>query len=138
MKFLIDMPVTPEAVPRLQTAGHDAVHAVAVGLAHASDSQVLEVARREGRIVIIADLDYPRLLALQAADGPGLILFGGGSYSDMEMLDLLRMSRTGPLVRALPVAPGFPRRAARPAAPPAGAMAPPAARQEAHLPRAIG
>lgn len=36
-----------------------------------------------------ADLDYPRLLALEATDGPGIILFRGGSYSDDEMLGLL-------------------------------------------------
>jgi hypothetical protein len=29
------------------------------------------------------------LLALERADGPGIILFRGGSYSDREMLDLL-------------------------------------------------
>ena len=28
MKFLVDMPVTPDAVPQLQAAGHDAVHAL--------------------------------------------------------------------------------------------------------------
>jgi len=31
------------------------------------------------------DLDYPRLLALQQADGPGIVLLRGGSYSDAEM-----------------------------------------------------
>jgi predicted nuclease of predicted toxin-antitoxin system len=41
------------------------------------------------RVVVTADLDYPRLLALERADGPGIILFRGGSYSDREMLDLL-------------------------------------------------
>jgi predicted nuclease of predicted toxin-antitoxin system len=57
LRFLIDMPVTPDAT-------HDAVRAVAVGLAHASDGQVLDAARREGRIVITADLDIrPRLPA---------------------------------------------------------------------------
>ena len=60
MKFLIDMPVTPEAVLHLRAAGHDAAHACAIGLARATDVQMLEAARREGRIVITADLDYPR------------------------------------------------------------------------------
>lgn len=83
------MPVTPRAVEQLQAAGHDAVHAGSVGLATATDSAILDVARAEGRIVVTADLDYPRLLALQRADGPGLILFRGGSYSDEEMLGLL-------------------------------------------------
>lgn len=89
MRFLIDMPVTPDSVSHLQAAGHDAVHADAIGLARASDSEVLAVARREERIVVTADLDYPRLLALESASGPGIILFRGGTYSDAEMLALI-------------------------------------------------
>ena len=89
MKFLIDMPVTPDAAPHLRAAGHDAIHAVDLGLARSSDTELLAVARREGRIVITADLDYPRLIALQQADRPGVILFRGGAYSDREMLALL-------------------------------------------------
>jgi predicted nuclease of predicted toxin-antitoxin system len=89
LKFLVDMPVTPQAVAHLQARGHDAVHAHAIGLGAQPDSEILERARTEGRIVITADLDYPRLLALLKTDGPGLILFRGGSYSDAEMLALL-------------------------------------------------
>ena len=83
------MPVTPDAAPHLRAAGHDAIHAVDLGLARSSDNEVLAAARREGRIVITADLDYPRLIALQQADRPGVILFRGGAYSDREMLALL-------------------------------------------------
>ena len=88
MKFLIDMPVTPDAGPHLRAAGHDAIHAVDLGLARSSDDELLTVARREERVIITADLDYPRLIALQQADRPG-ILFRGGAYSDREMLALL-------------------------------------------------
>ena len=89
MKFLIDMPVTPDAGPHLRAAGHDAIHAVDLGLARSSDDELLAVARREQRIVITADLDYPRLIALQQTDRPGVVLFRGGAYSDREMLGLL-------------------------------------------------
>jgi predicted nuclease of predicted toxin-antitoxin system len=89
LKFLVDMPVTPQAVAHLQAKGHDAVHAFAVGLGTKLDSEILDRARTEDRIVITADLDYPRLLALLKLDRPGLILFRGGSYSDAEMLALL-------------------------------------------------
>ncbi|OLC54553.1 MAG: hypothetical protein AUH77_08530 [Candidatus Rokubacteria bacterium 13_1_40CM_4_69_39] len=89
MKFLIDMPVTPDAGPHLRAAGHDAIHAVDLGLARSSDDELLTVARREERVIITADLDYPRLIALQQADRPGIILFRGGAYSDREMLALL-------------------------------------------------
>lgn len=89
MKFLIDMPVTPDAGPHLRAAGHEAIHAVDLGLARVADDEILTVARREERIVITADLDYPRLIALQQANRPGVILFRGGAYSDTEMLALL-------------------------------------------------
>lgn len=83
------MPVTPEAVAFLAARGHDAVHAFTVGLRTATDSEILTLARRDGRVVITADLDYPRLLAAHQTTGPGLILLRGGSYSDAEMLSLL-------------------------------------------------
>lgn len=89
MKFLVDVPVTPQAVAHLHAQAHDAVHASSVGLASAPDTEILERARGEGRVVVTADLDYPRLLALQKASSPGIILFRGGSYSDREMLALL-------------------------------------------------
>jgi predicted nuclease of predicted toxin-antitoxin system len=71
------MPVTPQVVAYLEAAGHGAVHASSVGLALASDTQVLEVALGEGRVVVTADLDYPRLVATSKAAGPGIILFRG-------------------------------------------------------------
>jgi predicted nuclease of predicted toxin-antitoxin system len=83
------MPLTPRTVGHLAAVGHEAVHASEVGLGSAPDSAIMERARAEGRIVVTADLDYPRLLAQQGADNPALILFRGGSFSDEEMLELL-------------------------------------------------
>ena len=56
---------------------------------------MLALARREGRIVITADLDFPRILAFSLAEGPGVILFRGGNYSDIEMCDLLERVLSG-------------------------------------------
>jgi predicted nuclease of predicted toxin-antitoxin system len=86
----MDMPLSPELAIWLVQQGHDAVHAVDVGLAGAADEVILERARREQRVVVTADLDYPRLLALTRAEGPGLILFRGGNYSEQEAVDRLR------------------------------------------------
>ncbi len=49
----------------------------------------MEYARKEQRILITADLDFPRLLALMKAEGPGLILFRGGNYSEQESIERL-------------------------------------------------
>lgn len=89
MKALLDMPVSASLLSVLETHGHEGVHAQQLGLDRAPDEDLLELARREQRVVITADLDFPRMLALSAAEGPGLILFRGGTYTDEEMRGLL-------------------------------------------------
>jgi predicted nuclease of predicted toxin-antitoxin system len=89
MKALLDMPVSALLLDVLNAHGHEGVHVHQIGQGRASDNELLELARQEGRVVITADLDFPRLLVLSSATGPGLILFRGGNYSDSEMCDLL-------------------------------------------------
>jgi predicted nuclease of predicted toxin-antitoxin system len=89
MKFLLDMPVSASLLDVLQTFGHESVRAHQIGQDRATDRALLALARREERIIVTADLDFPQMLALSAAEGPGLILFRGGNYSDVEMAELL-------------------------------------------------
>jgi len=89
MRFLLDMPVSFLLLDVLQKYGHEGVHAHEIGKDRAPDDELLEIARRENRVIITADLDFPRLMALSLAEGPGLILFRGGNYSDSEMCELL-------------------------------------------------
>ena len=89
MKFLLDMPVSPSLLNTLRDHGHEGVHAHQINHDRAPDTDLLKIARREDRIIITADLDYPRLLALSSDEGPGIILFRGGSYSDAQMRALL-------------------------------------------------
>ncbi len=89
MKFLLDMPVSFLLLDVLQQYGHEGVHAYQIGKDRAPEDELREIARRESRVIITADLDFPRLMALSLAEGPGLILFRGGNYSDSEMCDLL-------------------------------------------------
>ena len=89
MKFLLDMPVSLLLLDVLQAHGHEGVHAHRIGKDRAADDELLEIARRERRVIITADLDFSRLIALSLEEGPGLILFRGGDYSDSEMCDLL-------------------------------------------------
>lgn len=90
MKLLIDMPVSPSLARWLEREGHNAVHVAYIGLSRSSDEEIMAYARREGRIIVTADLNYPRLLALTGSSDPGLILFRGGSYQEGEMLELMK------------------------------------------------
>jgi predicted nuclease of predicted toxin-antitoxin system len=48
-------------------------------LNRASDLDIMARAKREGRTIVTADLDYPRLLALAQTSEPSLILFRDGN-----------------------------------------------------------
>ena len=89
MKFLIDMPLSTKLVVWLNKRNHDAIHVASIGLNMAMDIDILEYAKSEQRTIITADLDFPRLLALSGAEGPSLILFRGGNYSEQETEELL-------------------------------------------------
>ena len=80
------MPLSPTLARWLEAQHHDAVHAVDLGLERASDTELMEHATDDGRIIVTADLDYPRLLALTGAAGPCLILFRGGDWSQTAVI----------------------------------------------------
>ena len=80
------MPLSPGLAVWLGQQGHEAIHAGQAGLDRSSDVEVLVRARSEQRIVVTADLDYPRLLAWMQAEKPGLILFRGGNYSEQDTI----------------------------------------------------
>lgn len=83
------MPLSPGLARWLVQHGHDAIHAGEVGVDRAPDDEILNRAIKERRVVITADLDYPRLLAFARSNEPGLILFRGGDYSEAEAIERL-------------------------------------------------
>jgi predicted nuclease of predicted toxin-antitoxin system len=72
VKFLVDMPLSPELATWLRAEGHDAVHANELSMNRSPDADILQAAAHTGRVVITADLDFPRLLAGLGSAGPGL------------------------------------------------------------------
>jgi predicted nuclease of predicted toxin-antitoxin system len=79
------MPLSPQLAAWLVDEGYDAVHATAIGVSTAPDTEIMEVARQEHRTIVTADLDYPRLLAIARSTEPSLILFRGGSWSEADV-----------------------------------------------------
>ena len=102
MKFLVDMPLAPKLVAWLKAQGYDAQQAAEMGLALVPDREIFEAARETNSIIVTADLDYPRLLALTAARSPGLVLFRGGNYSELEPIDRLQQALETIPVEELP------------------------------------
>lgn len=92
MRFLVDQPLSPSVAAWLREQGHDALHVRERAMSRATDEEIFAFATQEARIIVTADLDFARVLALSGRDAPGLVLFRAGSISDDEMLALMRMT----------------------------------------------
>ena len=67
------MNVSPSTVADLVSDGMDIVRVSSLLPVSASDKEILDLARSEGRVVITHDVDFSALLALGGYDRPSLI-----------------------------------------------------------------
>lgn len=73
MNLLLDQGLPRLAVPELRRFGFDVVHAGDVGMAAATDDELLLFARREGRVIVTLDADFHAALALSNAATPSVV-----------------------------------------------------------------
>jgi predicted nuclease of predicted toxin-antitoxin system len=72
MKFLFDQDVYATTVLFLTGMGHEVMTAAQLGLAQASDEELLRVAHEQGRLFVTRDRDFGGLVFVQGS-GPGVI-----------------------------------------------------------------
>jgi predicted nuclease of predicted toxin-antitoxin system len=77
MRFLVDNALSPRLAIAFQNAGHDAVHVLSVEMEASSDLEIIRLAAAENRVVITADGDFSRILALESRTRPSLLLLRG-------------------------------------------------------------
>jgi predicted nuclease of predicted toxin-antitoxin system len=75
MRLLLDMGFAPKTAEFLRSAGHDCVHLHERQLDTLPDDQIMALAESEDRVLVTADLDFARLLAIQKKHRPSVILF---------------------------------------------------------------
>jgi predicted nuclease of predicted toxin-antitoxin system len=74
VRFLIDNNLSPLLAESLKAAGHDAVHLRDLAMQAAPDSDVLERANADERVLVSADTDFGALLSRSHATGPSVLL----------------------------------------------------------------
>ena len=79
MRFLVDNALSLVLAAELNKAGHEAIHVRDVGLRHADDEAIMQLAASEERVVASADTDFGTLLALHEGRLPSIVLFRRGS-----------------------------------------------------------
>lgn len=75
MRFLGDVGISPRSIEHLRDQGHDAAHLHALGLERLSDSEILQLAVNENRIVLTHDLDFGELVAASGSRVPSVVVF---------------------------------------------------------------
>jgi predicted nuclease of predicted toxin-antitoxin system len=102
MKLLLDQGLPRSAVTELASLGWDVVHVGEIGMAAATDQEILRRADAEQRAVVTLDADFHTMLALQGASSPSVIwvriegLRGGGVVADRgAVTEALLARRTG-------------------------------------------
>ena len=89
MKFLLDQGIPRSLVELLAAAGHEASHIGVRGLPRASDPDILQIAAREGSVIVTMDSDFHALLAIGQRNGPSVIRIRQQSLKAKEILQLL-------------------------------------------------
>jgi len=73
IRFLANMNISPKSVDALRRQGWDILRVSELLPLNASDQEILDLDRQEGRVVVTQDLDFSTLLALGGYNRPGLI-----------------------------------------------------------------
>ena len=75
LRFLVDMNLSSKTVTNLQQQDWDVLRVSQVLPMDAEDSEILEFARQQNRVIVTQDLDFSSLLALGGYEKPSLITF---------------------------------------------------------------
>jgi len=73
MKIIVDMCLSPKWAEALIAAGMDARHWSSLGAGTAPDSSIFDFARRNGFVILTADLDFGTLLAGARSGKPSVV-----------------------------------------------------------------
>jgi predicted nuclease of predicted toxin-antitoxin system len=88
-RILLDQGVPRSAAKSLVAAGWDAAHVFDLGLARATDREIIEYASNDDRIVCTLDADFHALLAVADASGPTIIRVRQEGLSGADFSSLL-------------------------------------------------
>lgn len=92
MKLLLDQGLPLSSAALLRKAGIDTIHVGEISMSEAEDTEIIQRARDQGRIVTTLDADFHTLLALDEATSPSVIRIRIERLRAQALTDLLLMA----------------------------------------------
>lgn len=89
MKILLDMNLSPDWVPLLESAGYESVHWSTIGEPRSGDRIIMEWALINDYVVFTNDLDFGAILAATQAEAPSVLQIRGQDILPTSMGDLV-------------------------------------------------
>ena len=73
MRWLLDQGIPRSASARLKESSEDAIHVGDIGMAAASDPEIIDYAIQEDRVIVTLDADFHSLIATRGSAKPTVI-----------------------------------------------------------------
>ena len=100
MRFLVDAQLPRRLARQLATEGHDAIHTLDLSDGNrTSDAAIIDLADREGRVVVTKDADF--VVSHTLAKRPRRLLLVATGNIDNEALEILLRANLARIVPAL-------------------------------------
>ena len=90
MKFLLDMGITPHAIPLFQRLGYEAHRCSEFGLGAALDEEIVAFARKNGFVIVTLDKRFGDILILSGTSKPSVVILRLGNPTFAQMLSALQ------------------------------------------------
>ena len=89
MRCLLDQGLPRTGADLLRAQGFDAIHVSEIGMAAASDMEIIRAAERDDRIVITLDADFHAILANTNAPKPSVIRIREEGLKALEVCQMI-------------------------------------------------
>ena len=90
MRLVLDQGVPRDAAARLRGLGHEGIHVGDVGMAQATDEEILAFSLGAHAIVVTLDADFHMILAVSGASGPSVIRLRMQGLGGPEVVEVVQ------------------------------------------------
>lgn len=90
IRILLDQGVPRTTASNLQDEKWDILHVGDIGLSKAKDTELIEYARENGRVIITLDSDFHAFLAVTGADSPSVVRIRIEGLKGPDMAGLIK------------------------------------------------